>query len=782
MKITTKILLVLCFFTGKTTVFSQKWSEIKNGTIAFVKNQGGQTLGYSTISGVKILTIDGLAFKDLNKNGQLDKYEDWRLPMEVRAKDLASKLSIDQIAGLMLYSRHQSIPARAGGYFAGTYKGKPYKKGETNDEVMTDQQIEFLTKDNLRHVLVTTVSSPEKAALWNNNVQALVEGIGFGIPANNSTDPRHGTVASAEYDAAAGGKISMWPGSLGMAATFDPSVVERFGQVAAAEYRALGIATALSPQVDIATDPRWMRANGTFGENPQLSAAMAQAYCNGFQTSMGPLEIKDGWGYGSVNAMVKHWPGGGSGESGRDAHFAMGKFAVYPAGKFTTHFIPFTEGAFKLKGKTKMASAIMPYYTISLNQDTKNNENVGNAYNKYIINDLLRKKYGYDGVACTDWSITGEETQIANFVGGKPWGVNHLTIAQRHYKILMAGVDQFGGNNQAKPIIEAYAMGVKEHGEKKMRARMEQSAVRLLRNIFRVGLFENPYLDVENTKQTVGKPEFMKAGYEAQLKSMVLLKNKGQVLPLKQGATVYVPKKLTPASRNFLGEMTPEKMDYPVNIKLVEKYFKTTDNPDEADYALVFISNPNTGNGYDSTDVRKGGNGYIPISLQYGDYTATEARETSMAGGDILEKFTNRSYKGKTVKASNIYDLGMVTETAAKMKGKPVIVSVTMDNPMVFNEFEKQANAILINFKVQDQAILEILSGKAEPSGLLPMQMPADMTTVETQAEDAPQDMKCHQDTEGGIYDFGFGLNWKGVINDGRTMRFKKGVSTTMTR
>jgi beta-glucosidase len=138
MRITTKITLILCFFTLKTALFSQKWSETKNGTIALVKNQGGQTLGYSTASGVKILTIDGLAFKDMNKNGQLDKYEDWRLPMEVRAKDLATKLSVDQIAGLMLYSRHQSIPARAGGYFAGTYKGKPYKKGEINEEEMTD--------------------------------------------------------------------------------------------------------------------------------------------------------------------------------------------------------------------------------------------------------------------------------------------------------------------------------------------------------------------------------------------------------------------------------------------------------------------------------------------------------------------------------------------------------------------------------------------------------------------------------------------------------------------
>ena len=760
-------LFLLTLFAVCNGAFSQ------NADVVLVKNAGGQTLGYSPASGVKILTDNGLSFKDLNKNGALDPYEDWRLSADLRARDLAERLSIEQIAGLMLYSRHQSIPARADGYFAGTYKGKKFSESGAKPDDLTDQQIVFLSQDNLRHVLLTTVQSPEAAARWNNKVQALCEGLGLGIPANNSTDPRHGTVSTMEYNAGAGGQISMWPGSLGMAASFDPNLVEQFGQIAAAEYRALGIATALSPQVDIATDPRWNRVSGTFGENPKLSAAMAQAYCDGFQTSKGAQEIKNGWGYASVNAMVKHWPGGGSGEAGRDAHYGMGKFAVYPGGKFATHFIPFTKGAFKLKGKTKMASAIMPYYTISWNQDTKNKENVGNSYNSYIINDLLRKKYKYDGVACTDWSITGNKTQMDNFVGGKPHGVEHLSVAQRHYKVLMAGVDQFGGNNEAAPILEAYKMGMAEHGEW-MRARMEQSAVRLLKNIFRVGLFENPYLDVENTKNTVGKPEFMTAGYEAQLKSMVLLKNKNKVLPLKTGKTVYVPKKYTPAGRNFLGAPIPEKTDYPVNMDIVKKYFNTTENPDEADFALVFINNPDTGNGYDSTDIRKGGNGYLPISLQYGEYTATDARETSIAGGDPMEKFTNRGYKGKTVKAKNITDLGMVTDTYRKMKGKPVIVSVTMDNPMVFNEFEKQADAILINFRVQDQALLDIFTGKTEPSGLLPMQMPADMSVVEKQAEDAPHDMKCHTDTEGSVYDFGFGMNWNGQIKDARTRRFKK--------
>lgn len=755
------------------TVFGQKWTEKKSGTISMVANRDGNTLGYSSTSGVKILTVDEFAFKDLNKNGKLDKYEDWRLSSDERAKDLAAQMSIEQIAGLMLYSRHQSIPAATRGFMAATYGGKSFDESGAKPVDLSDQQKDFLTKDNLRHVLITSVQSPEVAAEWNNNAQALVEGLGLGIPANNSSDPRHGTDASAEYNEGAGGRISMWPGSLGLAATFDAALVKKFGHIAATEYRALGISTALSPQVDLATDPRWMRVNGTFGEDPKLATDMARSYIDGFQTSEGVKEINGGWGYESVNAMVKHWPGGGSGEGGRDAHYGYGKYAVYPGNKFEPQLIPFTEGAFKLEGKTGMASAVMPYYTISHNQDTKSKENVGNSYNAYLINDLLRGKYKYDGVVCTDWLVTGDETAVDVFLTGKPWGVENLSVAQRHYKVLMAGVDQFGGNNEAGPVIEAYNMGIKEHGEAKMRARMEQSAVRLLKNIFRTGLFENPYVNIEESKATVGKPEYMKAGFEAQLKSIVLLKNKGKVLPLQKNKIVYIPKKFTPAGRNFLGMATPEKLDYPVSIDVVKKYFKVTDNPAEADFALVFINSPNSGGGYNSEDAKKGGTGYVPVSLQYNTYTAKSARSTSLAGGDPLESFTNRTYKDKSVKAINSTDLGMVNDTYAKMKGKPVIVSVNMSNPAVFSEFEKNANSLLVNFNVQDQAILDILTGASEPSGLLPLQMPADMETVEQQFEDVPHDMKCYVDAEGNTYDFGFGLNWKGIINDARTAKYK---------
>jgi len=747
---------------------SQRWSERQVDSFMLVEQRGGPTLGYSTTSGVKLLTVDGYAFKDLNRNDSLDAYEDWRLTPQERSADLSSQLSIEEIAGLMLYSSHQSVPMKEGmGFGASTYGGKPFGEGAKPSDLSDDQK-KFLKDDHLRAVLITNVESPEVAAVWNNNMQAFVEGLDHGIPANTSSDPRHEAKATAEFNAGAGGQISLWPTSLGLAATFDPQLVYRFGEIASEEYRALGIATALSPQVDIATEPRWFRFSGTFGEDPQLSTDMARAYCDAFQTT----PDTKGWGTKSVNAMVKHWYGYGAQEGGRDSHFASGKFAVYPGGKREEHKRSFVEGAFRLEGGTEMASAVMPIYSILWNQDPSG-ENVGGSFSKWMIEQQLRQEAKFEGVVCTDWGITKDMKVLDSPIGGKPWGVEQLSEAERHYKILQAGVDQFGGNNEIGPVLEAYQMWCKEEGEQKARERFELSARRLLLNMFRVGLFENPYLDPAETQKTVGNPDFMKEGYEAQLRSVVMLKNHASTLPQKDKKKVYVPKRHFPAIPGMWGGISEEKTEEPIDLALVRKYFDVVEKPEEADFAICLIQEPSTGVGYSLDDARKGGNGYMPLSLQYDDYTATDAREVSIAGGDPLEKTTNRSFRGKTIKAYNRDDMLLVTSTKEAMGDKPVVVVVETGRPVVLSEIEPYADVILISFNVQHQALLDIISGKAEPSALLPMQMPADMKAVEEQQEDVPRDMRCYQDADGHTYDFAFGMNWKGVINDERVKKYK---------
>lgn len=751
----------------------QKWKRVEKDGYTAIENDGGPVLGLAKDSPVPVLTVDGYAFKDFLRTGELAPYEDWRLSSEARAEDLAQRLSIEDIAGLMLYSAHQLIPAKGplAAAFGGTYGGKSYEESGAKPWDLTDQQKKFIAEDKVRHVLIMGLESTEAAVRWNNALQALAEGVGFGIPANNSSDPRHGAGSMAEYMGVTGEPISKWANGIGLSAAFDPEAVREFGEIASAEYRALGIATALSPQIDLSTEPRWMRLCDTFGEHTRMTIDMTKAYCDGFQTTEGS---PDGWGKDSVNTMVKHFPGGGTGEGGRDAHYAYGKYAVYPGGNFREHLKPFTQGAFALDGPTKKASAVMPYYTISYNVDQKNGENVGNSYSHYLINDLLREELGYDGVVCTDWGITHDLGPTEEAFAGKCWGVEGLTEAQRHCKALEAGVDQFGGNNDAAPVLAAYQMLCEKYGEEAATARFRRSACRLLRNIFRTGLFENPYLDLETSEKTVGCPAFVEKGYRSQLRSITMLKNRADVLPLVPGQKVYVPDRFIRSYLNFMSMPSPEQTITPPGKGILAQHFTLVDTPEEADVAVVYLESP-ISIGYSPEDRQKGGNGYVPISLQYRPYQAVNAREPSIAGGDPLEESRDRSYRGKWNQTANEQDLDNVIETKKRMGDKPVVAVITLKNPMVMAELEPHCDAILVEYGVQPQAVADVLTGAFTPEGLLPVQIPEDMDAVERQQEDVAFDMACYRDSEGHTYDFGFGLNYDGVISDGRTRRYQKG-------
>lgn len=723
-------------------------SILKDGYRLY-ENKNGKNLGIAEHSRVKILEKDGLYFKDFTGDGELLPYADWRLSPKERARDLAGRLSIEEIAGLMLYSSHQMVPA-AEGAFSGTYQGKSLKESGAKPWELTDQQKQFVEMDGVRHVLVTGFASTEVAVRWNNRLQAFAENVGFGIPVNNSSDPRHSVDADTEYKALTGEPISKWANGVGLAASFDKELVREFGEIASKEYRALGITTALSPQIDLGTEPRWMRWADTFGPSLRLACDMAKAYCDGFQTTEGGEE---GWGEESVNAMVKHFPGGGPAECGRDAHYIYGKYSVYPGENFEEHKKVFSEAAFKLEGPTGKASAVMPYYSISYGQDIKNKENVGNSYSRYLIGDVLREQLGYEGVVCTDWAITADEGPDMNSaLGGKCWGVEELSVAERHFKALEAGVDQFGGNNEAGPVLAAYQMFSEKYGEEQARARFERSAVRLLTNIFQVGLFENPYLDLERSLAEVGKDAYVEKGYLSQLKSMVLLKNKDHVLPLAKKIKVFIPDRHVKPYRTFFGNFTQETIAPPANKAAAAEYFQVVDEPGEADAALCFVASP-ISIGYE--------NGYQPISLQYRPYQAVFAREEAISGG--------KSYRGRTGSCANEGDLDMVMETREKMGEKPVIVCMTVKNPVVFSEMEPFADAILVNFGVSARAPFDILTGNYAPTGLLPAIMPKDMQTIETHCEDLPFDYEAYVDSQGNAYGFGFGLNFDGVIADERT-------------
>ncbi|HQD61525.1 MAG TPA: glycoside hydrolase family 3 N-terminal domain-containing protein, partial [Propioniciclava tarda] len=641
--------------------------------------------------------------------------------------------------------------------FAGTYAGRPFSDAAVAPHALSDQQRTMLADDQIRHVLLMQATDAATAARWNNELQALAEELPFGVPVNTSSDPRNGAAETTAEFKSTSLAISRWPEGLGMAALFDPDACRTYASIISREYRALGITTALGPQADLGTEPRWLRLEDTWGPHSGLVTDYTRAYCDGMQTTPGEAS---GWGRDSVATMVKHWPGGGTGEGGRDAHYPFGAYAVYPGDNRAEHLLPFTRGAFALAGPTLSTAAVMPYYTVSDGYGPR----VANSYNAVVI-ALLRDDYGYDGVLCTDWGITGDPSPTIDSFSQRSYGVEHRSVAERHLLALDCGLDQFGGNSDVDPVLDAYRLLAERDGEASARARFEASGRRLLRTFFRCGLFENPYLDADASASLVGCAEFLDAGYRAQLGSLVLLKGSDAIVQ-PTGLKVWTPTRHVGEHKSFFRTVTPARDVDPFNPDAVVDRFVRAERPEDADVAVVFIESPISDGGY--------ADGYVPIPLVWGPYTADTAREPSLAGGDPREASADRSYRGRTVTAANSGDADLVRAAREAMGERPVIVVLRLHHPPVLTEIEPYADAILVDLGVSSRSVWDVIAGAYEPSGLLPLPLPASMETVEAHCEDLGFDYAVYTDAAGNSYDFGYGLNWSGRISDDRTRRYAR--------
>jgi beta-glucosidase len=589
-----------------------------------------------------ILTENGHTFRDLNKNGRLDPYEDSRLPIEERVEDLLSQMTLEEKAGLMF---HSAIGV-----------GKNGNLIEKTSPVNPVQTSELISKRLINHFNIYEAAPPRQTAQWYNRLQKLAERTRLGIPATVSSDPRHAntTVTGTSYPTDG---FSQWPEPIGLAATGDPELVEQFADIARQEYLAVGIRVALHPMADLATEPRWARISGTFGEDAELSSKLTAAYIRGFQGE----EL----GAESVACMTKHFPGGGPQKGGEDAHFEYGKEQVYPGDNFEYHLIPF-EAAFKAG-----TSQIMPYYGMPVG--TKYEE-VGFGYNKQVITNLLRNKYGFDGIVCTDWGLINSVSFLGrDIIPARAWGVEDLGVAYRMIKIIEAGCDQFGGEAVPKLLTKLVTDG-DIHSE-----RIDESARRILREKFRLGLFDNPYVDEAAAGNICGQDTFVAAGKLAQRKSIVLLKNSssshGTVLPLKGKPKLYIE------------NLAPE---------VAARYGEVVATPSEADFAILRLKAP--------FEPRKG----------------------------ILERLFHAGRLNFEAE-----ELARILEICAQ---GPTIVDIYLDRPAVIPEIMENCTGLLANFGSEDEAVLDVIFGASNPTGKLPFELPSSVAAVEAQKEDLPYD------------------------------------------
>ncbi len=747
-----------------------------------VENKDGATLGYSKKSGMTILEVDGYAFKDMDRDGELDVFEDWRQDYKTRAKALVDSglLPTDWELGFKMNTTNPGAPSAT----------------ELAEETKLQLQngYRFLRFSN---------SPAEIAVKWNNLIQEYIETLAdvpF-VAATFEADPLHG-----RYNG-----VSNWPVSLGVAATFDPEIADLYGKTLSEEWRALGISMKVAPQVDLATEPRWHRLEMTFGEDPQLSMDMARAMVNAWQSSYDEEGNDLGWGKDSVNCQVKHVMAEGAGEAGREAHGLDGAYNVFPGGQFYTDILPYF-ACQDLPGKTETVSCAMTNYSIAVdeNGDSIGGERVATSFNSWKINELWRGLNNWDGYILTDFDVESS----------KCYGVEDLTVPERLLKVLEAGCDAwggFGGDVEAHmaQAREAYEIGVNKLGQEGMDDLMNLTTYRTMNTLFNVGLMDNPYLSTSTALEVCRSEKAVAAGFDAQVKSVVMLKNSGNLIKPagEEKLTVYIPYKFTAA-----GFRNPASVGPCMDLKTAMKYFNVvTDKPAapsgengtytaddivrapaeeiaKCDFALVRICSPAQGNpitGYSENMTVPEDYEYLPISLQYRPYTADNmyVRFESMGGQITMKEVDgtygkeyiyekeNRSYFGKTGIINNESDLDFVLYAASVCD--KVVCCVDCSKPAVFSELEPSVDALIVDFggssffpANEDAAIFEIVSGRAEPSGLLPIQFPANMETVEAQYEDVPRDMECYVDADGNTYDFTFGLNWSGVINDERVAKY----------
>lgn len=672
-----------CFMITILSFFSCQKTDGSKKTLAQVK------LGYKSI---RLIAVDGYEFKDLNKNNRLDPYEDWRLSDDERAKDLLSHMSLEQKAGFMIISSTRL--ENDWSFQRGKHTGD-IGSGFNEEDLVMDVNIftrkplpypnmaaagttKDITQFHKRHFILRANPPANILAEWANNLQALCESEAMGIPAIITSNPRNHITSDASIGLSVGETpFTSFPGELGLAAMRDLSLVRAFADISRQEWLATGIRKGYMYMADLATEPRWQRTEGTFGEDAKLAADMIREVVLGFQG--------EALGETSVALTTKHFPGGGAVEGGQDPHFDWGKREVFEGGMFDNNLIPFKAAI------EAGSSSIMPYYSYPVNTEY---EEIAYAFNKKILQEVLRGKLGFEGIINSD---TGPIDMM-------PWGVEDLTIVERYKKAIEAGVNLFSGTANPSQLIET----IKKHPE--LMPFVDESVRLLLLEKFQLGLFENPYVDAEAAATLVRKPEFQEQADQAMRKSIVLLRNKDNALPIEAKTKVYFETYLQKRGESPSTVFKADNNSWEIEF---------VDNAAEADINILWL---------------------IP-------------KGKSLFQSDGSPLHVNLSNNGIDVEYVN-------TLTSQK----PSILVMNYTNPWaideVYSEDTNNISAVLATFGTTPEALLDVITGIANPSGKMPFTTPISDEAAQNQQSDVPGYMEGESY---GLFDFDEGLSYQMV-------------------
>ncbi|SPJ79982.1 related to periplasmic beta-glucosidase/beta-xylosidase precursor [Fusarium torulosum] len=576
------------------------------------------------LGGVSMSIANPIARQDANP-----PYRNKTLCLDKRVDDLMSRMSLEDKAGQMFHGRTVVV-------------------NNTFDETIE----EFVTGKRITHyVLSGGVNDVRGVAEWHNKLQKLALSMPLGIPITISSDPQHGWTDDQAVSVVAKG-FSRWTEPLGLAAIQSPELIRTFAEIAREEYTAVGIRQALHPQVDLATEPRWGRITGTMGEDANLTSALLVEYIKGFQgDKIGPH---------SVIATTKHFPGGGPMENGEDSHFPWGKNQTYPGNNQDYHLIPFKAA---IKAGTRQ---MMPYYSRPINTSW---EEVAFGFNKGVVTDLLKNELGFKGIVVTDWGI----------VTTRFWGLEDKTELERARRVLEAGCDIFGGETKPELIIELVNKGLVSE------ARIDESVRKLMKEKFELGLFDNPFVDVERAVRIAGNDYFSRLGNETQRRAFTLLTNKDDILPLPLAAL---------DAKFYIEGIEPEA--------LKARNLTVVDEPEDADYAFLRVASP-----------------FKP--------TTAPGLPQTINNGSIEFNATEKARQAK------IYAT------------LPTVVDIRLNRAAAVPEVAEQAAALFGSYGSSPDAFLDVVFGTDGwgPEGHLPFDLPLSQAAADAAMEDVEYDTEA---------------------------------------
>ncbi len=669
-----------------------------------------------------LVEADGLQFRDLNDNGVLDPYEDWRLSPAVRAADLVGRMSPEEKIGLMVINsrsmgisqRDKALTSHDGALDEQYHKIKndPHNTAGLPYEGTTQQ----ITELHLRHFIMRETPAGSVIATWVNAMNEVAEGTRLGIPvivaANSKNELGGFRMGATEHDR----DFTQWPGTLGLAATGDVGLIADFAAMSRAEWVASGLRKGYMYMADTVTDPRWFRISGTFGEDPGFNARAISALVHAFQGDGGVQS--DG-----VALTTKHFPGGGARENGFDPHYEEGKLNVYPTpGSLGLYHLPPFQAAIDAG-----TSSVMPYYAIPSAEKSAmpqppltEFEPVGFAFNKGVL-DLLRSM-GHRGYINSDSGILSKMA----------WGVEELSVPERVGRAVMAGTDMIADTNDVGSIRTAYLQGLFTT------VRLDEAARRLTEEMFALGLFDNPYVDPARADEVVANEKFVAAAEEAHRRSVVVLKNHAGSLPLNAdrlaGRTLYV--------ELFQADLRVAKLDaLRASLALAHPAIRFTTDYRNADVAILFC-NPSTGDYFRST-------GLLDLTVDEGAHV----------------------------------NLTKITEIRATVP--EVIIGLNVGLPWLLGTLEPLADALVAGFDTRTEALFDAIVGAFAPTGRLPLTFPIDDAAIAVDEDglcaspnDVPGYVKerhmagrpyVYVDSDGNRYELGHGLRYPELTSPHRS-------------